>query len=636
VKDESQTKKARPGKLGVELALQNQLIDAARDAIITCDGDRRITRWNQGAEELYGWTAQEAVGQLIHELLRTEFPSQDEHVDTILEREGRWDGELRHTRKDGTQLICLSRHILLRNANRGAFLEINRDITERKHAAERLARAYRLAHLGTWEHEMEAGVFEYSDEVLGMLDIRRAAVEPSANVFFDYCHPDDQELFDDAWRKAMRAGRNYEIDHRIVARNGELRHLRHFIEFQKEGGRPVCVIGTTQDITDYKRLEQQTRRSQKLESLGLLAGGVAHDFNNFLSIVIGYAELLRETVFTDTPARKQLSEILRAGKQASEVARQLTVFSRNEVIRPRPISLNALILESGQSFDRLLGDEIRIVNNLAPSLGVVMADPGMMQQVLLNMVLNARDAMPLGGKVLFETSNVVVDEEFAAQHEGIVPGPYVCMIIGDTGMGMDEKTRERIFEPFFTTKAAGLGTGLGLATVYGIIRQAKGAIWVYSEPGQGTTFKIFLPRVDEQAAANELKEAAVPQGGSETILLVEDQEQVREVTSTILKRYGYKVIEAANGAEALKTLSDYGGPVHLVLSDVIMPEMSGAELVKRAMQMKPNLIAVFMSGHTDQMLANQGVLEIGMRVLHKPFPPAELATTIREVLEAPR
>ena len=378
---------------------------------------------------------------------------------------------------------------------------------------------------------------------------------------------------------------------------------------------------------------EQLRQSQKMEAVGQLAGGIAHDFNNLLTAITGYSELSLRRLQAEDPLHRNIKEIKKAGERAASLTRQLLAFSRKQVLQPKVLALNSIISDVEKMLRRLIGEDIELRTVLEPQLGSVKADPGQIEQVLLNLAVNARDAMPQGGKLTIETANVYLDGEYAAQHIAVKPGHYVMLAVSDTGCGMDEKTQARIFEPFFTTKEAGKGTGLGLSTVYGIVKQSGGNIWVYSEVGRGTTFKVYLPRVDEGAQEHMRSaepEDAVP--GTGVILLAEDEHMVRKLAREVLEMCGYKVLEAANGGAALLICERHQESIDLLITDVIMPEMGGRELATRLSQLRPEMKVLYMSGYTDNAIVHQGVLDEGANFIQKPFSPQTLASKIREVL----
>lgn len=383
-----------------------------------------------------------------------------------------------------------------------------------------------------------------------------------------------------------------------------------------------------------KASEAQLLQSQKLEAVGRLAGGISHDFNNLLTAIIGYSDLSIRRVSPDDPLRRNLDEIRRASERAAGLTRQLLAFSRKQVMQPKVFELNAVVADVERMLRRMIGDDIDVRTNLDPNTGNVKADPGQIEQVIMNLVVNARDAMPKGGKLSIETSSLYLDEQYSFGHVSVKPGFYVLLAVSDTGTGMDEETRQHIFEPFFTTKEPGKGTGLGLSTVYGIVKQSSGHVWVYSEPGKGTTFKVYLPRVEEGAQYfREQEPAAEVPRGTETILLVEDAEMVRKLTREVLENCGYDVIEASNGKRALSICKNRTEPIDLLLTDVMMPEMSGRELADRLVVLHPEMQVLYMSGYTQDAIVHRGTLEEGTNFIQKPFSPDALARKVRIVLD---
>jgi two-component system, cell cycle sensor histidine kinase and response regulator CckA len=393
------------------------------------------------------------------------------------------------------------------------------------------------------------------------------------------------------------------------------------------------VVWIARDVTERRELEEQLRQAQKMEAVGRLAGGVAHDFNNLLTVINGYSDITIGRLPAEDPLRLHIEEVRKAGERAAGLTRQLLAFSRKQVLRPEVIDLNEVVREMEKMLRRLIGEDIVLRVALGPGLGSVKADPGQVEQVLMNLAVNARDAMPRGGKLTIGTENVHLDEGYAAHHVSVAPGHYVMLAVSDTGSGMDEETRARIFEPFFTTKEKGKGTGLGLSTVYGIVKQSGGHIWVYSEAGRGTTFKIYLPRVDAGAWEHRpAAESAEGLTGTETILLAEDDELVRNMTRIILSGYGYRVLAAENGAAAISIFESTEEPIHLLLTDVVMPGLSGRELADRLTRLRPETKVLYMSGYTDDAIVHHGVLEEGVNFLQKPFTPDALARRVREML----
>jgi CheY-like chemotaxis protein len=373
-----------------------------------------------------------------------------------------------------------------------------------------------------------------------------------------------------------------------------------------------------------------------MEAIGRLAGGIAHDFNNLLTAINGYSDLGLRKIADDSPVRRNLNEIRKAGERAAGLTRQLLAFSRKQVLQPKVLQLNSIIADIDKMLKRLIGEDVALLTVLNPALEQIKADPGQIEQILMNLVVNARDAMPKGGKLTIETANVYLDEEYARSHNSVQPGSYIMLAVSDTGHGIDAKTRERIFEPFFTTKEVGKGTGLGLSTVYGIVKQSGGNIWVYSEVGRGTTFKVYFPIVKQPAEAiQRLTRPIELPGGSETVLLVEDEDLVRKMAKEILQMSGYYVLEARQGIEALALTKEFDKPIHLMVTDVVMPQMSGPELAGHLERSSPHIRVLYMSGYTDEAIVHHGVLKEGVAFLEKPFTPDALALKVREVLDSP-
>ena len=406
-------------------------------------------------------------------------------------------------------------------------------------------------------------------------------------------------------------------------------------------GQTKVIQCNIRDITErkrteaeHKKLERQFQVSQKMEAIGILAGGVAHDFNNLLSVMLSYTEFAMQLLREGDPLKDDLLEVKKAGERAAMLTRQLLAFGRKQVLQPVPLNLNQVAEGVEKMLRRILGEDIDYVQVLAPDLGVVRADPGQIEQVLMNLVVNARDAMPEGGKLTIETSNVDLDEEYAAHHMGIEPGPYVRLAVTDTGCGMDEQTKTQLFEPFFTTKEQGKGTGLGLSTVYGIVKQSGGNIWVYSELGLGTTFKIHLPR-ELSARVTSTRRRAIPKPatGTETILLVEDEEALRKVARRSLEVSGYTVLSANAGDEALLISAQHAGTIHLLLTDVVMPRMSGRVLAHALLKTRPTTKVLYMSGYADNAFVHHGVVDEGTHFIGKPFTATDIVQKIRMVLD---
>ncbi|MFO0750876.1 MAG: PAS domain S-box protein, partial [Myxococcota bacterium] len=416
-----------------------------------------------------------------------------------------------------------------------------------------------------------------------------------------------------------------------------------------EDGRHEGYLAMLADLTERRRAEEarrraeealsksseQLRHAQKMEAIGRLAGGVAHDFNNLLTVILSYGTMVAAQFASDDPVAEDLGELVTAARRAAELTRQLLMFSRQQVVQPQTIDVNDVVSGIERMCQRILGEDITLVTALGSDPGLVLIDPGLLEQVLMNLVVNARDAMPAGGRLTMETTSLELDETFAAEHLGITPGPHVLLAVSDTGCGMDRETQARIFEPFFTTKEAGKGTGLGLSTVFGIVQQARGSVWVYSEPGHGTTFKVYLPRVDLRADRQPTTgpRPHVPPG-TETVLLVEDEDQVRRIVAAVLRQNGYQVIDTRRPSEALAKLAEHEGVVDLLVTDVVMPEMSGPQLAKQLRELRPGLKVLCVSGYADEAIVGAGLIDAGVAFLQKPLVPEALLRKVREVLSS--
>ncbi len=428
-----------------------------------------------------------------------------------------------------------------------------------------------------------------------------------------------------------------EVEATWKRKDGRLLSVQLSVRAVRKGAGEVEYYETfVRDVTEQRRLQQQLVQSQKMEAVGRLAGGIAHDFNNLLTVITSYSDLLLQDLGGEDPKREDVEQVRKAAEGAAALTRQLLAFSRQQVLAPRVVSLSVVVQGVEKMLRRVIGEDVDLVTALDPDVGSVKADVGQLEQVLMNLAVNARDAMPAGGKLTIETANVEHDPDSAREREAAPVRRFVMLAVSDTGIGMDEATKARIFEPFFTTKEAGKGTGLGLATVYGIVQQSGGFIWVYSEPGHGTTFKIYLPQVEASAQGRAASAAPgdLPRG-TETVLLVEDAAAVRAVTRQVLERQGYTVLEAANGAAALQTAAGHPGPIHLLLTDVVMPVLSGRQLADQLAKVRPDAKVLYASGYTDDAVVRHGVLEGGISYLQKPFTADSLARKVREVLDRP-
>ena len=513
------------------------------------------------------------------------------------------------------------------------------DITERKHAEEELRRSeekYRSFVeddlTGDYISSPDGRILFCNPAFLQIFGFESLEQAQNFNVLSLYPSAEKrQQLL--AELMAKKKLEKYEMELRRL--DGTPLHVvANIIGRFNEQGKLSEMKGYLYDITQHKRMEEQFWQAQKMEAVGRLAGGVAHDFNNLLSVINGYSDLAIHRLSPDDALHKDLSLILQAGKKAEALTRQLLAFSRRQVMQPRTLNLNSLIEELEKILRRLIGEDIELVIKKSFRLGAVKADPTQIEQVLMNLAVNSRDAMPKGGSLLIETRNVNLSNGMVHERVTMEPGAYVLLVVSDTGVGMDAGTRANIFEPFFTTKEKGKGTGLGLSTVYGIIKQSGGYIWVYSEPGKGTTFKIYLPQVKNEEEEEKAAEAP-PETlrGNETILLVEDDPDVREVAEVILSQYGYQVIKAGNGAEALQLVKKNDHDTQLMITDVVMPGMSGRELAEQVARLQKNIKVLYISGYTDDAIVQRGMLKSGIMYLPKPFNIEDLVTKVRQVLD---
>jgi two-component system, cell cycle sensor histidine kinase and response regulator CckA len=502
-------------------------------------------------------------------------------------------------------------------------------------AAEQRTRfALGAARVGVWEAKLPGGIEQWSQTLEALHGLAPGSFGGTKEAFLACVHADDLADVTRAIDEATRLHTDSTIVYRTRWPDGTIHWIsRTGRTFFDESDTPVRAAGIGLDVTERQLWEEQFRQAQKVESVGQLAGGIAHDFNNLLTAIQGYSELLNETLDAESPHREYVAEIGRASERAASLTRQLLAFSRRQILDPRVIDLRESLHAMRSMLKRLIGENVNVVFRTTEQLTRVKADPGQIEQVILNLALNARDAMPDGGTLLLEVTTVDLDEAYARRHVSVKPGPYVMLSVSDTGTGMDLTTQERIFEPFFTTKPRGRGTGLGLSTVYGIIKQSGGNIWVYSELGRGTTFKIYLPRVEEAVDQQATQTPPPVLAGSETILVVEDEPSVRNLVQKVLERYGYRVLTARAPHEAMALAEAHGDSIQLVISDVVLPEMSGRALVSQLTADRPGLRVMFMSGYTDNAIVNHGVLDPDTPFLQKPFTPAALARKVRELLE---
>ncbi len=452
---------------------------------------------------------------------------------------------------------------------------------------------------------------------------------------YEQIHPDDQPAVKLAAEEAKKSGVGRRVEYRIRHKSGEWRVLESTASaVRNSDGEVEKLIIVNRDITERKHLEQQLLLSQRLEAVGKLSGGVAHDFNNILGVIIGYSEALQQMMPADDPMREAVDEIEKAGRRAAALTQQLLAFSRKQVLEPKILDLNSIVADVEKMLRRLIGEDLELQIVPAPALGRVKADRGQIEQVILNLAVNARDAMPQGGKLKIETMNADLDENDARRLRYVIPGQYVMLQVSDTGTGMSAEVQSHIFEPFYTTKEQGKGTGLGLATVYGVIKQSGGYIWLESEVGKGSKFQVYLPRAEgvEPETARSKPSFEAEAHGPATILVAEDEASLRKLTCNTLKQSGYKVLEAKDGPEAVEIARQYRGDIHLLFTDVVMPGMSGHELAEKLSSERPGIRVLYTSGYTDGAVATHGVLESGVVILRKPFSRAELQQNVGRML----
>ena len=641
--------------------LSTELLEALPDAIVAVDSSGTILQVNTQALELFGYSHSELIGQKVELLVPDSYRGQHHHhrqayAEQPKTRRMGASLDLYGRRRNGSEFpveISLSPV----STNRGKFiLSAIRDISDRKRVDEELRRATEELHrrtaeqLGEYRARLASIVDSSEDAIIGKdLDGTITSWNRGAENIYGYTPeeamgknisllaPSDRP--DEIPGILAKIGRGETVEHLESVRvTKDGRHLNVSITVSPLRDAKGDVVGASaiaRDITAQRRAESQLNTAQKMEAIGRLAGGVAHDFNNILGIIGACSEFLRDRIDPSAEPAQYVENIKQAIERGSSLTRQLLSFSRSTAVKPQLLDLNERLKDVGKLLRPLMGDDVEIMIVSKSPAAVVEADPGHLDQIVVNLAVNARDAMPRGGKFILETGTARFDEAFAQQHQNMAPGNYVVLAVSDTGSGMDSPTAARIFEPFFTTKGPGKGTGLGLATVYGIVKQSAGHIFVYSEAGHGTTFKIYLPNADHKIGLGSRAEAETlaPDAKSATILLVEDDEIMRRLTRQLLEERGYAVVEANDGKAALEWVRSNPGRIDLVLTDVIMRNMSGPELVKELSGSNPGLKVVFMSGYTGELIAEREVLERGITLLEKPFSRNALLKTIHATLD---
>ena len=622
------------------------LLDAAPDAMVIVNQAGEIVLLNLQAEKQFGYRRDELLGQHVKNIIPQGFAERlvadalRSAEDALAQQIGKGI-ELTGRRKNGSDFPIEIMLSPLESAEGVLVTAAIRDISVRKDAEKHLAQM-EGRYRGLLEAAPDAMVVVNQSGEIVLLNVQ-------AEKHFGYRRDElvgqkvkniipegfAERLIADGTRSAAEAlaqqiGMGIELYGR--RKNGSDFPIEIMLS-PLESAEGVLVTAAIRDITERKHLERMLRQAQKMEAVGQLAGGVAHDFNNLLGVILGYADLLLVQPALNDSQRRDLGEIQKAGVRAALLTRRLLAFSRKQVLQPKVLDLNTVVLGAEKLLQRLIGENIELRVVLNPALGRVKADSGQLEQIIMNLAVNARDAMPEGGKLTIETSNVEIDEQYAAQHDAALAGPHVMLAVTDTGCGMDAKTKAHIFEPFFTTKEFGKGTGLGLATVYGIVKQSGGWIWVYTEPGLGTTFKIYLrcvnPAIEIVLPSDKMEKVA---GGSQTILIVEDDAALLQVTHRSLEEVGYAILAARSPAEAIHISENHPGPIHLMVTDVIMPGMSGDKLANYLSVLRPEMKVLYVSGYTDHTIVHHGVLEPGLAFLQKPFSPKTLARKVGEVL----
>ena len=596
-------------------------------AVELLGGSRAADLVGRNALELVHPDYREIIARRIRETQR----EGKTHLDTM---------EQRYIRLDGRPIDVEVAAISIMDGGRPATLVVGRDITGRKQAESDVARlgtAVEQGDLAVVITELDGTIVYVNPAFERNAGYSRAeAVGKNPRILKSGKHP--PEFYREMWETVGR-GEVWTGIFTNRRKDGSLYDERAVISPVRDArGGIVNYVAVKRDVTRDLQIERHLVLSQRVEAIGQLAGGVAHDFNNLLTVIIGYSEILLGRIGEADPLRRYVREINRIADRAALLTQQLLAFSRRQILSPRVLGLNGIVAEMDQMLKRLIGEDVDFVTAFSPGLWTVKADPAQIEQVVMNLAVNARDAMPGGGRLTIETRNADLDERFAREHPPMQAGSYALLKVSDTGIGMDEATRARIFEPFFTTKELGKGTGLGLATVYGIVKQSGGFIWVDSRPGEGSAFSVYLPRVEAEAGGFE-DPRDTPAGslrGSETILLVEDEEEVRETVNEILSMRGYTVLKAAHAQEAVEVSESYDGPIDLLLTDVVMPGMNGRELADRITPSRPQAAVLYMSGYTETAIARRGVLEAGTAFIQKPFTSDALARKVREALEARR
>ena len=629
------------------IALLEATLEATHDGILVVDLNRRIILYNRQYLKMFGLTADDLERGGVDGLIETLSPKLEDLEAVLLKSHAIWSdpsSEVLDTLrfKDGRiyQRYIAPHRVNSRIVGRVASF---RDIGESVRAAEAieqhrafLEKAQEVAHIGSWIAELDGSdALGWSEETHRIFGVPLGQFSGTSEAFFAFVPEEDRPTVRRSAEAAQSGAAPYDIEHRIARADGTIRWVHEKADVLRDAsGKATRMVGTVQDITDRRQLEDQLRQSQKMEAIGRLAGGIAHDLNNALTAIAGYAELALNEVPVDHTARADVEEIRRAAERAGSVTRQLLAFSRKQLLEPRMFNLNDTVVNIARLLTRLLGADIHVETKLATSLPEILGDPGQVEQAIINLAVNARDAMPTGGRLTLVTSLDEVDDAYARRHVPMSPGRWVALRVSDTGHGMTRETQARAFEPFFTTKEIGKGTGLGLSMVYGTLKQIGGFIFVDSEVDRGTTFRLYFPPVPHSEAAKPADAAATNSDlkGHETLLVVEDEAAVRNLVASALRHDGYNLLVAKSAEEALKLDEDHAGPIDLLLTDAIMPGKSGIELATAMAARRPGLPVIIMSGYTEDTLTG-APLDKPISLLQKPFTPRELRRRIRDVLD---
>ena len=623
------------------------IVASSTDPIIGKTLEGTITSWNEAAERTFGYTKAEMIGQPIFRLIPEEHQQAERD---LLAQIGRGEpvelAETERITKDGRHIhISVSVSPIRDSQDRiiGAS-SIKRDITERKQAAEtlrqsqeRLQLALKAARMGTWWWDFASNVLTWDKGLERLYQLDAGETVTTYEQFLEKVHEDDRALVKKSVTEAIQGSGGLDYEFRIVLPDKRVRWLADQGRVVRDpSGKLLHMTGVCLDVTERKQVEDRLRQAQRMESVGQLAGGIAHEANNMMSVVLGCADYVLQRSDLSEPVRQDVEQIWIAANRTAGITQQLLAFSRRQVLQPQVLDLNDVVRSLESILTRTLGESSSLRMHLSPSLGRVRADPGQLEQVLINLTLNARDAMVEGGRLTIETMNVVLDEGYIAGKpvETLKPGDYAALVVNDTGHGMDRDTSSRVFEPFFTTKGVGQGTGLGLSTVYGIVKQSGGFIWAYSVPGLGTTIKLYFPLVSAVESVAEPPGAAPMAQPDEVVLVVEDEPMVRGIMARTLRESGYAVLEAGDGREALDMMTAVRGEVSLIIADVVMPGLGGRDLAARLAETWPKVPVLFTSGYTGLDVVRRGLLEEGREFIQKPLAPEALVRKVREMVDA--